>query len=38
VTGAPRFVPGPDTELTPRPWKQLFAANPLRSDINEFPV
>jgi transposase len=26
------------TELTPRLWKQLFAANPLRSDIHEFPV
>ncbi len=26
------------TELTPRLWKQLFAANPLRSDIQEFPV
>jgi len=25
-------------ELTPRLWKQLFAANPLRSDIHEFPV
>jgi transposase len=26
------------TELTPRLWKQHFAANPLRSDISEFPV
>jgi len=26
------------TELTPRLWKQRFAANPLRSDIHEFPV
>ena len=25
-------------ELTPRLWKQHFAANPLRSDIHEFPV
>jgi transposase len=25
-------------ELTPRFWKQYFAANPLRSDIHEFPV
>jgi hypothetical protein len=25
-------------ELTPRQWKQHFAANPLRSDIGEFPV
>jgi transposase len=25
-------------ELTPRLWKQHFAANPLRSDIREFPV
>jgi transposase len=25
-------------ELTPRLWKQHFAANPLRSDITEFPV
>lgn len=26
------------SELTPRLWKQLSAANPLRSDIYEFPV
>jgi len=26
------------TELTPRLWKKHFAANPLRSDISEFPV
>jgi transposase len=25
-------------ELTPRLWKQFFAANPMRSDISEFPV
>jgi transposase len=25
-------------ELTPRLWKQQFAANPLRSDIHDFPV
>jgi transposase len=25
-------------ELTPRLWKQHFAANPLRSDIHDFPV
>jgi transposase len=25
-------------ELTPRLWKQLFAANPMRSDISQFPV
>jgi transposase len=25
-------------ELTPRLWKQYFAANPLRSDIHDFPV
>ena len=25
-------------ELTPRLWKQRFAASPLRSDIGEFPV
>lgn len=25
-------------ELTPRLWKQHFAANPMRSDIHEFPV
>jgi len=25
-------------ELTPRLWKQHYAANPLRSDIHEFPV
>jgi len=25
-------------ELTPRLWKHRFAANPLRSDIQEFPV
>lgn len=25
-------------DLTPRLWKQHFAANPLRSDIHEFPV
>ncbi len=25
-------------ELTPRLWKDLFAASPLRSDIHEFPV
>jgi transposase len=25
-------------ELTPRQWKQHFAANPLRSDFHEFPV
>jgi hypothetical protein len=26
------------TELTPRLWKEYFAANPLRSDISKFPV
>lgn len=26
------------TELTPRLWKERFAANPLRSDIHEFPI
>jgi transposase len=26
------------TELTPRLWKKHFSANPLRSDIHEFPV
>jgi transposase len=26
------------TELTPRLWKVHFAANPLRSDISDFPV
>jgi transposase len=25
-------------ELAPRLWKQYFAANPLRSDIHDFPV
>jgi len=25
-------------ELTPRQWKHLFAASPMRSDIHEFPV
>lgn len=25
-------------ELTPRLWKRLFADNPLRSDIHQFPV
>jgi transposase len=25
-------------ELTPRLWKQPFAANALRSDVSEFPV
>jgi hypothetical protein len=25
-------------ELTPRLWKQLFAANPLRSEIHDFPA
>jgi hypothetical protein len=25
-------------DLTPRLWKQYFAANPLRSDIHDFPV
>ena len=24
------------TELTPRPWKQYFAATPLRSDLEQF--
>jgi transposase len=24
-------------ELTPRLWKQHFAANPLRSDLSDFP-
>jgi hypothetical protein len=24
-------------ELTPRLWKERFAANPLRSDIEDFP-
>ncbi len=25
-------------ELTPRSWKQLFAANPMRSDLHDFPI
>jgi hypothetical protein len=25
-------------ELTPRLWKSLFAANPMRSELNDFPV
>lgn len=25
-------------ELTPRLWKQHFAANPMRSEIRDFPV
>ncbi len=25
-------------ELTPRLWKQLFAANPMRSDLHDFPI
>jgi hypothetical protein len=28
----------PIEELTPRLWKQHFAANPLRSEIHDFPV
>jgi hypothetical protein len=36
-SGGPRFEVNRVAELTPRLWKQHFAANPLRSDIHEFP-